>query len=354
MRRPEHRIRGWLPAPAWVAGLVIASVQEVSACQCLSRVDGGWEMASTSDTVAVVRLVAAVGEPITPLARDLFEEWIEGEVVESLKGALRPGARVVVRGSLGEGEPVDRAHGFRFGSPACERIDFARAEPWTANPHLLFADADSSLHEKRLVRYRPSQVPDGTTFLERTASCQQPSAEPITGDDDPWYRFVKAAIAAQTQSPPLTETAFFEAMVADPSWLIRFEAYRRHPNIQFRKNGLLDPDTRVRRLVGKHLYGPMFEALEGSAKVFHNAYGRWPGRGDMVPLTEIVRGNHEVRRSNRMIADPWGQPYAIRSCDELRVGNHRCEFVSIGRDHIAGTPDDFSSLEFPDDDAWMD
>ena len=309
-------------------------------------------MVEGADTVVVAKFLRQLPDGDDSDLQSPSERWAEAEVVESMKGSLASGARFAVHATLGEAEKVDREHGFRFASTACGRSRFEQGSADHPNLHVLFLSArtDGPI-------MRPSRaVPPELAVLQRVADCQQPNAEPITGSDDPWYRFVRMAVEAQAKSPPMPSLTFFESLTSDSSWLIRYEGYKRHPRLDFRARGLLDADSRARVMTARLLYGEMLDALDQSVPIFHNAYGRDAQRGDMVPLSEIAASRFEwqhrawaVRRVDRMIADPWGQPFRLRGCDTR--WKHPCEFVSIGPDGLVGTRDDFSTREFCDDDS---
>jgi hypothetical protein len=312
-------------------------------------------MSRESDTIVVATFTGAADCASSPPSNGCQDQLIEAEIVELLKGKVQIGTRILVPGSLGEPEGLDREDGFEFASSACQRTTFAQSRPEASNLHVLFLTTSAERPRRRLAERRtaPSSPGEGPYF-DRSATCQQPNAEPITGGDDPWYRFVKAAIAAQTQTPPLSHERFLESVADDPSWLIRREAYQGHRSIDFRRNGVLDPDPRIRRLAGRSLYGPMFEALAEVAARFRRDEARWPRSDEMAALTEMLPNSGGARRVSGVVADPWGSPYVLRGCGADGSESRPCDFVSIGADHVAGTHDDFSSLELRDVGAWRD
>lgn len=339
---------------AWLAALLFAPATDAHACQCKASFRGGWEMAEGADTIVVAKFLRELPDGNDADLPPAADRWAEAEVVEAMKGSLNLGTHFAVHATLGEAEKVDRERGFRFASAACERWRFEPGLADRPSLHLLFLSTQGKGQRAQPPRALPPELP----VLWRIAGCEQPNAEPITGTDDPWYRFVRMAIEAQAKSPPMPSLTFFESLTSDSSWLIRYEGYKRHPRRDFRARGLLDADSRVRVMTARLLYGEMLDALDESVPIFHNAYGRDAQRGDMVPVSEIAASRFEntyrgraAPRVERMIADPWGQPFRLRGCDTR--WKHPCEFVSIGPDGLVGTRDDFSSREFPDDEqSW--
>lgn len=344
--RVAFEFAAWLTAFAFT----LPAVTDTDACQCKATLRGGWEMVAGADTIVVARFLRELPDGNDADLRAPSDHWAEAEVAEAMKGSLKIGTQFAVHAAIGDAEEVDREHGFRFASTACGRWRFEPGSAEHPTRHLLFLSART---DGPLMRPR-SSLPPELPVLQRVADCQQPNAEPITGTDDPWYRFVRMAVEAQAKSPPMPSLTFFESLTSDSSWLIRYEGYKRHPRRDFRARGLLDADSRVRVMTARLLYGEMLDALDESVPIFHNAYGRDAQRGDMVPLSEIAASRFEntyrgraAPRVERMIADPWGQPFRLRGCDTR--WKHPCEFVSIGPDGLVGTRDDFSSREFPDD-----